>query len=75
MFHSLLMFLAPEMPLHAQATLTSPPANAQSVRHAAEGRKASFRFMASIALNAIGFGALLAGCWLFLQLMQVLLLP
>jgi hypothetical protein len=38
-------------------------------------RKSSIRFMARVAADAIGFGALLAGCWLFLQLMQVLLLP
>jgi hypothetical protein len=29
--------------------------------------------MAGVAGNAIGFGALLAGCWFSLQLMQLVL--
>ena len=71
MIHSLLMFLAPE-PNVQQATPVSPPAPEYPVNR--RGRaKASVRFMAGVAGNAIGFGALLAGCWFSLQLMQLVL--
>jgi hypothetical protein len=69
MIHSLSLFLAPENAA-AQATLNSPPAmEGPAVRK--RGNIGSIaRFMAAIAGNAIGFGALLAGCWFSLQLMQ-----
>jgi len=72
MHHLLSMFLAPENSV-AQATLTSPPALEPPARHEPESTRPSFRFMASVVGNAIGFGALLAGCWFSLQLMQLVL--
>ena len=71
MIHSLMMFLAPE-PNVQQATPVSPPAPEKPATQ--PGRvKTSVRFMAGVAGNAIGFGALLAGCWFSLQLMQLVL--
>jgi hypothetical protein len=72
MFHSLSMFLAPETTV-AQATLVSPPAPVQPAQLKPGKKRASFKFMACVAGNAIGFGALLTGCWFSLQLMQVIL--
>ena len=59
----------------AQATLTSPPAVEIPARQRPGRGRHSLKFMASVAGNTIGFGALLAGCWFSLQLMQVLLIP
>ncbi len=74
MIHSLSLFLAPESAA-AQATLTTPPAIERPAgrQRGTIGNRA--RFMAAIAGNAIGFGALLAGCWFSLQLMQLVLGP
>jgi len=71
MFYSLMMFLAPEA-AQAQATPTSPPAVARPARRPARG-SISLRGAASVAGNTIGFAALMAGCWLVLQLMQAFL--
>ena len=71
MIHSLMMFRAPESAV-PQATPVSPPAPEKPARQ--PGRVlTSIRFMAGVAGNAIGFGALLAGCWFSLQLMQLVL--
>ena len=71
MIHSLMMFLSPESAV-PQATPVSPPAPDTPARQPGKLR-ASIRFMAGVAGNAIGFGALLAGCWFSLQLMQLVL--
>ena len=71
MYHSLSLFLAPENAV-SQATPNSPPAKQPERRETAE-IKARIRFMAAVAGNAIGFGALLTGCWFSLQLMQLAL--
>ena len=73
MFHSLSLFLAPENAA-AQATLNSPPAIERPAGRSRGESGSRARFMAAIAGNAIGFGALLAGCWFSLQLMQLFLL-
>lgn len=72
MIHSILMFLAPEQPA-AQATLTSPPAKTPPAPGVPDSKQQPLRFMASVVGNTIGFGALLAGCWFSLQLMQLLM--
>lgn len=70
MIQSLLLFLAP-LESCVQATHHSPPARPRP-RHGLPARvRPGLRFMAAIVGNAIGLGLLLAGCWLFLQLMQV----
>jgi hypothetical protein len=70
MNQSLLLFLAPE---HAsQATPTSPPAVARPVKPLVKRRK-NLKFGASVLGNTIGCGAILAGCWFSIQLMQVLI--
>ncbi len=71
MLHSLMMFLAPAN-AQVQATPTSPPAVARPVRRPARGG-ISLRLAANVVANAVGFMALLAGCWLVLQLIQVFL--
>mgnify|MGYP001813146399 FL=1 len=72
MFHSLMMFLAPEA-AQAQATPTSPPAVARPVRLRPARGIIMLRLVASVVGNAAGFAALLAGCWMTLQLMQMAL--
>jgi hypothetical protein len=72
MFHSLMMFLAPE-PAPAQATPTSPPAVAPSVRRSPARGVISLRFVAGVIGNAVGFAVLLAICWMLLQLLQMVL--
>jgi hypothetical protein len=72
MFHSLMMFLAPEA-AQAQATPTSPPAVARPVRQRPARGIIMLRLVASVVGNAAGFAALMAGCWMILQLLQVLL--
>lgn len=71
MFQSLAMFLATDS-APGQATPHSPPA----VASAAPGRnrriRRDWRFAAGVAGNAVGFAALLAGCWLALTVAQVL---
>jgi len=71
MLHCLMMFLAPAN-AQVQATPTSPPAVARPVRRPARG-DISLRLAANVAGNAVGFMALMAGCWLVLQLIQVFL--
>ena len=68
MFHSLMLFLAPET-AQTQATPTSPPAVARPARRPARG-SVSLHLVASVVGNAAGFVAMLAGCWMVLQLMQ-----
>ena len=72
MFHSLMMFLAPEA-AQAQATPTSPPAVARPVRQRPARGIIMLQLVASVVGNAAGFAALMAGCWMILQLLQVLL--
>jgi len=70
MFHSLMMFLAPETAPQAQATPTSPPAVARPERRRTARGIISLRLAASVVGNAAGFAAMLAGCWFLLWLMQ-----
>jgi len=72
MLHSLMMFLAPAN-AQVQATPTTPPAVARPARRPARGG-ISLRLAASVAANAVGFVAMLGGCWLVLQLIQAFLL-
>jgi hypothetical protein len=72
MFHSLMMFLAPEA-AQAQATPTSPPAVARPVRQRPARGIIMLRLVASVVGNAAGFAALLASCWMTLQLMEIFL--
>ena len=72
MFHSLMMFLAPE-PAPAQATPTSPPAVARPVRRSPARGVISLRFVFGVIGNAVGFAVLLAICWMLLQLLQMVL--
>ena len=74
MNHFLTMFLAPDCSAQ-QATLTSPPAKKMPARRYWGRGKASLKLMADVVLNAAGFGLLLAGCWLSVEVMQVLLTP
>ena len=69
MIHSITMFLAPETAV-VQATLVPPPAPVPSAQCEPVSGRTSFKFMASVVGNAIGFGVLLTGCWFSLQLMQ-----
>ena len=71
MLQCLMMFLAPA---HAQvqATPTSPPAVARPARRPARGG-ISLRLAANVIGNTVGFVALLTGCWLVLQLIQLFL--
>jgi hypothetical protein len=71
MLQCLMMFLAPAN-AQVQATPTSPPAVARPVRKPARGG-ISLRLAVNVAGNAIGLVALLAGCWMVLQLIQALL--
>lgn len=71
MIHHLMMFLAAEGSI-PQAKLTSPPAKKQPASRLQRACN-SIRFMAGVTANAAGFGLLLAGCWLSLQLMQAYL--
>ena len=74
MNHFLTSFLVPESSL-PQATLTSPPANEMPVEGRPEQRKGKgIKFMVGIVADAAGFGLLLAGCWLSLQLMSVMIM-
>ena len=72
MFHSLMMFLAPEA-AQAQATPTSPPAVARPVRQRPARGIIMLRLVASVVGNAAGFAVLLAGCWMTLRLMEIFL--
>jgi hypothetical protein len=71
MLHSFMMFLAPA-DAQVQATPTSPPAVARPARRPARG-SISLRMAANVLGNAVGFIALLAGCWLVLQLIGAFL--
>ena len=68
MFQGLLLFLAPENA--SQATPSSPPAVARPVKPLVN-RRNKLRFGASVLGNSIGLGAILAGCWFSIQLMQL----
>lgn len=70
MFQSSLMFIAPENT--SQATPSSPPAVAPPVKPLVQYRK-NIKFGFSVLGNTVGFGAVLAGCWFSVQLMQVFL--
>jgi hypothetical protein len=72
MFHSLMMFLAPEA-AQAQATPTSPPAVARPVRQRPARGIIMLQLVASVVANAAGFAVLLASCWMTLQLMEIFL--
>ena len=72
MNHFLTAFTAAESSI-AQATLTSPPANEQPVSGASKLRATPVKFIASVAANAAGFGLLLAGCWLSVQFLELLI--
>ena len=70
MLHSLLMFLAPAT-ASPQATTNSPPAEvAPAPRRFAAGRL-SWKSVLGVLGNAAGLVALLAGCWLMLQVIRV----
>jgi hypothetical protein len=70
MLHSLIMFLAPAA-AQSQATTHSPTAPPEPVwKHAPYWKMAL-----SVIGNAAGFLALLAGCWLMLQVLLALLQP
>jgi len=71
MFHSLMLFLAPEA-AQTQATPTSPPAVVRPVRRPARG-SVSLHLVANVVGNAAGFVVMLAGCWMVLLLMQAFL--
>ena len=68
MLQNLLMFIAPENT--SQATLSSPPAVARPAKPLVQHRK-NLKFGVSVLGNTIGFGAILAGCWFSVQLMQL----
>lgn len=70
--HSLFLFLAPET-TPEQATMTSPPAIAGPARTAPGRGGLCLRRIAGIAGDMLGFAALFAGCWLFLQVLQAFL--
>ena len=72
MNHFLTAFTAAESSI-AQATLTSPPANEQPVPCETGKCATPVRFIASVAANAAGFGLLLAGCWLSVQFLELLI--
>ena len=72
MFFSQIMFLAPET-ASLQATPTSPPAVAIPARRDPARGDVTWKFAAGVAGNAVGFAALMAGCWMVLQLLQALL--
>jgi hypothetical protein len=68
MNQSFLMFLATENA--SQATLNSPPASVGPVKPLMQSRK-TLSFLIRVAGDSLGLGALLAGCWFSIQLMQV----
>ena len=72
MFHSLMMFLAPEA-AQAQATPTSPPAVARPARRLPARGVIKLRLAASVIGNAIGFAAMLAGFWMVMLLIQTVI--
>ena len=72
MFHSLMMFLAPEAACQAQATPNSPPAVARPAGPLPARNITRLRLIGAVIGNACGFMALLAGCWMVLLLMQEL---
>jgi hypothetical protein len=72
MFHSLMMFLAPEAE-PVQATLDSPPAVARSAGPSPARGVITLRSVVAVIGNAVGFALLMAGCWMALQLMQAFL--
>ena len=72
MRHCLMMFLAPAT-AQPQATTNSPPAKiAPAPRRSVPGFL-SWKVVLGVLGNAAGFVALLAGCWLMLQVLRALL--
>ena len=72
MLHSLITFLAPET-VPAQATPHSPPAVAVPARRRPARGNVPWGLLAGVVGNAAGLLALLTGCWLLLQLAQLLI--
>jgi hypothetical protein len=72
MLHCLMMFLAPAAAV-PQATTNSPPATLAPARRPLAHRSLSWKLAFSVLGNAVGFLALLGGCWLALQVIQALL--
>jgi len=62
-----------------QASTLPPPASSAPGQQGTDGSSGSgpgrLKFVAGVAGNAIGFAALIAGCWLGLQVLQAFLLP
>lgn len=71
MFQSLAMFLATDS-APGQATPHSPPAVASTTRGRNRRICIDWRLAAAVAGNALGFAALLGGCWLALIVAQTL---
>ena len=72
MLHSLMMFLAPAT-AQGQATMSSPPSTAARPWLRRVRSAISWKFAANVLANALGFLALLAGCWSVLHLIEALL--
>ena len=72
MLHSLIMFLAPAA-AQSQATMSSSPQIAASPWLRRVRTTISWKFAGNVLANAIGFLALLGGCWGVLRLMEILL--
>jgi hypothetical protein len=70
MNQSLLLFLAPGST--TQATPSSPPVVARPVKPLVK-RRINLKFGASVLGNTIGCGAILAGCWFSIQLLEILI--
>jgi hypothetical protein len=70
MNQNLFLFLAPGN--ISQATPTSTAAVDRPVKPLVK-RRVNLKFGASVLGNTIGCGAILAGCWFSIQLMQVLI--
>jgi hypothetical protein len=74
MLKSLTMFLAPAA-AHRQVTPKPPPAAARPAPAQPVRSAIPWRLAVRVITDAVGFAALLTGCWLVLQLMQALLTP
>jgi len=74
MLKSLTLFLAPAT-AETQVTPRPPPAVARPAVARPVRSAIPWRLVVRVITEAVGFGALLAGCWFVLQLMQALLTP
>ncbi len=74
MLKSLTMFLAPAT-AQARVTPKPPPAAARPAPARPVRSAIPWRLAVRVISDAVGFAALLAGCWIVLQLMQALLTP